>query len=117
MPVTGLDITSESDFAGGESFGDVGAYRLLEGTAHFVVDPLSPRNEAITDVELAPRDADGGVRFSSHFAMLRPADTDRGNGRVLFDVVNRGNRTVLSPSTASRGRPIPRLRRHPATAF
>ena len=44
MPVTGLDITSESDFAGGESFGDVGAYRLLEGTAHFVVAPLSPRN-------------------------------------------------------------------------
>jgi hypothetical protein len=96
MPVTRLDITSEGDFAGSESFGDVGSYRLLEGTAHFAVDPLSPRNEAITDIELAPRDSGGNVRFSSHFSALRPADPDRGNGRVLFDVLNRGNRTVLS---------------------
>jgi len=96
VPVTGLNIHSVSDFADGESFGDVGPYQLLQGSAHFAIDPLSPRNEAITDIELAPRDANGAVRFSSHFAMLQPVEPARGNGSVLFDVVNRGNKTVLS---------------------
>ena len=96
MPVTRLDTDRVSDFAEGESFGDVGPYQLVEGSVHFAIDPLSPRNEAITDIELAPRDANGAVRFSSHFAMLQPADPERGNGSVLYDVVNRGNKTVLS---------------------
>ena len=39
MAVVGLDITKRSPFADGESFGDVGSYELLEGTAHFSVDP------------------------------------------------------------------------------
>ena len=96
MAVVALDIVSTTPFAGGESFGEVGPYQLLEGTAHFAVDPLSPINEPITDIELAPRDAGGRVRFSSDFSMLRPADPDRGNHRMLFDVVNRGTKTAVS---------------------
>ena len=74
-----LDITNREPFADGQSFGDAGPYRLLEGDAHFAVAPLHPRNEAITDLELASRDDDGNVRFSAHFAMLQPADPERGN--------------------------------------
>ena len=95
MTVVNLDITSRVPFLGGKPFGDVGPYQLLEGTAHFAVDPLNPRNQAITDIEMAPRDAGGRVRFSADFAMLRPADLDRGNHRVLVDVLNRGRKTVL----------------------
>ncbi len=95
MPITELDITNDSAFADGEVFGDVGPYRLLEGTARFTIDPLAVQNQAITDVELAPRDADGKVAFSSDFAMLQPADPEKGNRRVLFDVINRGRKTVL----------------------
>ena len=95
MAVINLDITERSSFADGKSFGDVGPYTLLEGTAHFAVDPLHPNNEAITDIELAPREPDGRVRFSSHFSMLQPADPDRGRHRILFDVVNRGRKTVI----------------------
>ena len=95
MALVALDIARDSSYAGGRSFGDVGAYRLLEGTAHFAVAPLSPINEPITDIELAPRDSDGKVQFSSHFAMLRPVDGDRANRRILFDVVNRGNKTTV----------------------
>ena len=36
------------------------------------------------------------MRFSAHFAMLQPADPERGNHRILFDVVNRGNKSVLT---------------------
>ena len=96
MAVTELEITGRSPFAHGEAFGEVGPYELLEGVAHFAVDPLNDRNRAITDLELAPRDSGGKVGFSSHFAMLQPVDPDKGNRRILFDVVNRGRKTALS---------------------
>ncbi|MCI0794943.1 MAG: hypothetical protein J4O03_15875, partial [Chloroflexi bacterium] len=96
MAVTRIDISNRSNFADGASFDGVGPYELLEGTAHFAVDPLNQRNQAITDLELAPRDANGQVRFSADFAMLQPADPGQGNGRLLFDVVNRGRKTALS---------------------
>src|SRR5215510_15695387 len=69
VPVARLDITQHSPFMEGRPFGDVGPYQLLEGTVYFVIDPLHPCNAAITDIELAPRDATGKVSFSSHFAM------------------------------------------------
>lgn len=96
MPVTRLEIESITDFAGGESFGDVGPYQFMEGSVQFAVDPSSPRNDVVTDIELAPKDSDGAVRFSSDFAVLCPKDPDRANGRMLFDVLNRGNKTVMS---------------------
>ncbi|MCH7800867.1 MAG: hypothetical protein IIC24_04895, partial [Chloroflexi bacterium] len=86
MAVTQLEITSRTAFADGESFGDVGPYNLLEGTAHFTVDPDHPRNEAINDLKLAPRDSNGQVRFSAGFAMLQPADPENGNRRIIFDL-------------------------------
>ena len=96
MPVVTLDITHCSPFMEGRPFGDVGPYQWLEGMVHFAVDPLHPCNAAITDIELAPRDATGKVGFSAHFAMLQPLSPERGNRRLLFDVVNRGRKTVLS---------------------
>ena len=96
MAVTRLDIRNRSPFADGASFGDAGPYELVEGTVQFAVDPRSAHNEVITDIELAPRDAQGNVVFSSDFAMLRPVNPEKGNHRVLFDVVNRGRKTVLN---------------------
>ena len=96
MAITELEITNRTSFASGESFGDVGAYELLEGTAHYAVDPLHARNKGITDLNLAPRNSAGKVEFSADFAMLRPVNIDRGNRRILFDVVNRGRKTALS---------------------
>ena len=96
MAITELAIAKRSSFASGESFGDVGAYELLEGTAHFAVDPRNARNRGITDLDLSPRNGQGNVEFSADFAMLQPVITDRGNRRILFDVVNRGRKTALS---------------------
>ena len=103
MAITELEITNRSSFASGVAFGDVGPYELLEGTAHYTVDPLHARNQGITDLELAPRNSGGSVEFSSDFAMLQPVNIDRGNRRVLFDVVNRGRKTALTLN----GVPIP----------
>ena len=95
MPVTKIEITSRQSFAGGESFGDAGAYEQLDGTAHFAVNPRHPVNETVTDVALAPRDSDGAVAFSADFRVLRPVDPAKGNGRVLFDILNRGKPLAL----------------------
>ena len=102
MPVIRLDITSSTSFADGETFGEVGAYTHLKGTAHFAVDPLHANNQAITDIELAPRDEDGRVRFSADFEMLQPADPDLGRRSLVFDVVNRGRKTILGFNSAAR---------------
>ena len=95
MAVVSQEIKRRTPFEGGVSFGDVGSYELLEGTAHFSIDPLSDVNMPITDVGLAPRDPDGNVQFSSDFTLLCPADPKKGNGALLLDVVNRGNKTIL----------------------
>ena len=62
MAVTGFEIRSRSPLAGGVAFGEVGPYEHLEGIVHFGTDPNHPRNRGITDLSLAPRDADGMVR-------------------------------------------------------
>ena len=102
MPITRLDITSTTPYAGGQSFGEVGQYDHLKGRAYFSVDPLHPNNQAITDVDLAPRDEAGRVHFSADFEMLQPADPDRGRRSLIFDVVNRGRKTVLGFNSAPR---------------
>ncbi len=96
MAITELEITKRSSFASGENFGDVGPYELLEGTAHYAVDPSHASNQGITDLDLAPRNTAGKVEFSADFAMLRPVNGDQGNRRILFDVVNRGRKTALT---------------------
>ena len=80
MPVTKMEIASRQAFDGGRSFGDVGPYEQLDGTVHFAVDPANNANETVTDIGLAPRNADGLVEFSSDFRLLRPVDTACGNG-------------------------------------
>ncbi len=95
MPVTGFDIRLRRPLADSREFGQTGAYEELKGTLHFAIDPEHTANACITDVKLAPRNADGLVEFSADIAILLPVDRDRGNGRMLLDIVNRGNRVSL----------------------
>jgi hypothetical protein len=117
IAVTSLEISHRTPFHGGVSFGDVGAYELLEGTAHFAIDPLSDVNTPITDLEHAPRDPEGNVRFSSDFALLRPADPNKGNGSLLLDVVNRGNKTILKNFNSSDPNLQPHEQMQPGNGF
>ena len=95
MPVTKLEIKSREPFAGGQAFGGVGAYEQVDGVVHFSVDPEHPANETIADLKLAPRDGDGRVVFSSDFRVAQPVDPQRGNRRMLLDILNRGKATAL----------------------
>jgi hypothetical protein len=104
MPVTGFDVRLRRSLAGGKVFGDVGPYEELKGTLRFALDPKNAANERITDVALAPRDHSGRVEFESDVSILLPVDRPRASGRVMLDVVNRGN-TVAVPNFNRATRP------------
>src|SRR5688572_30184420 len=94
--VTRVEIAARYDAANGAAFGATGVYEQLVGKIFFEVDPANPRNRVIVDIDRAPRNAAGRVEMSADFAVLRPKDSTKGNGVALFDVANRGNRTVLT---------------------
>ena len=94
--VTRVEIQSRSDVLVGRPFGAAGSYEKLLGKIHFSVDPRNPHNRNIADLEKAPRNAKGLVESSSDLFVLRPKDPARGNGIVLFDVLNRGNKQLLT---------------------
>jgi alpha/beta hydrolase family protein len=91
-----VEIVSREPFAGGAEFGAAGAYEKLRGRALFMLDPAAATNRPITDLMLAPRNADGLVEFSAEFLVLRPAAIARRNGTLLYEVNNRGNIGILS---------------------
>lgn len=95
MPVIGFDVTRSELFADGTSFGDVGAYRRIEGIARYKVDPEHMANADITDLKLAERDANGRVLFDGDISMLVPDDLDNASGALMVEVPNRGNRIAL----------------------
>src|ERR1044072_3826208 len=69
-------------------------YEWVEATVDFAVDPALLANERIVDLDLAPRDADGLVRYDADLKLLRPVDG--GNGKLLFVVPNRGMPTYAT---------------------
>src|SRR5689334_25362632 len=91
MPVTRFEVTLRRPLAG------FPGYEELKGRLHFAIDPAHAANARITDVALAPRDAGGRVAWDSDVSILLPVDRARCSGRVLLDVVNRGN-TVAVPN-------------------
>jgi hypothetical protein len=101
MAVLSIDITSREPFAGGQPFEAGGAYEEIKGTLTYGVDPGHAANAGITDLQYAPRDAAGLVRFRSDFAILKPVDDAKRNGRLLVDVVNRGRKLIGSLNHAA----------------
>lgn len=88
--------TRTSPAFGGASFGDVGQYEQLDGTAYGEVDPKDPLNAIITDIQRAPRNSGGRVEYSMDISILKPVDMSRGNKTLLYDVVNRGNKGITN---------------------
>lgn len=95
MAIGRIEITSRQPFANGECFGDVGSYEQLDGTVYFAVDPVNPFNETVADLRLAPRSNTGEVHFYSDFRVLKPVNQEKGNGRLFFDILNRGRGPCL----------------------
>lgn len=95
-PEVRVEITSRATAFEGKVFGEHGDYEQIKGVVRFAIDPLAPENRGIVDLRQAPRDAAGMVRYEADFAILRPRMAARGRRVMVYDVVNRGNRLILS---------------------
>jgi Alpha/beta hydrolase domain len=93
--VTALEIKTRAQVLGGKTFGNTGAYEKIIGTLRFAIDPTHPLHRCITDIDLAPKNAEGRVEFSGDFYLLKPVDASKGNRRLLLDVCNRGRKVAL----------------------
>ncbi len=82
-------------FAEGTSFGSVGQYQRLDGTAYMEVDPFDPLNSHIVNISKAPRNDRGMVEFNAPFFILKPMQMDRGNAKIFYAINNRGNKLAL----------------------
>jgi len=90
--ITRIQITNtESPTFAGASFGSVGQFEKLTGTAYGEVDPHHPLNAIIQDIDLAPRNVRGMVEYSTDIYILKPIDMAKGNRMLFYHVVNRGN--------------------------
>ncbi|WP_369059815.1 alpha/beta hydrolase domain-containing protein [Caulobacter sp. 73W] len=92
-----IDVLERTALAGGAAFGQAGAYEKIRGRALVALDPYDKANAAIHDLDLAPRDADGKVRFFTDVLMLRPVAPGQspGAGAVIYDVNNRGSLAIM----------------------
>jgi hypothetical protein len=90
-----LHVLRREPFLDGKPFGDVGPYEKIVGVARFAIDPKNDRNRVIVDLDLAPRNADGKVEFEADVFILTPKDPSKGNGAILYDVNNRGNKLAV----------------------
>jgi len=105
--VVRLRIERREVVLNGRAFGAAGPYEKLVGKVDFGVDPNLPRNAMIVDLKLAPRNANGEVEASADFYMLKPVDPARGNGRLFYEVGNRGGKSILATFQKATGSPDP----------
>ncbi len=93
--ITSIEIERTEALAGGAAFGAVGCYVRMIGVARGEVDPIDPANHGIANIDKAPRNARGMVEYQTDIVILRPADPAKGNGRILYEVNNRGRKMLF----------------------
>jgi alpha/beta hydrolase family protein len=87
--VTRIIIDSTASISGQPS------YELLTGRAFGELDPNDAHNALITDIQLAPRNANGNVEYIASFRIRKPTDVGPASGVMWHDVPNRGGDVAL----------------------
>ena len=59
------------------------------------VDPNAPENVEIVNLDKAPKNANGRVSYSADLYILKPVDLSKGNSKIFYGVLNRGNKLDL----------------------
>src|ERR1043166_7025663 len=86
---------TESPAFEGQEFGSVGRYEKLTGHLFGEFDPASPENAAIVNLNKAPKNAAGHVEYRTDVYILKPVELERGNHKLFYGVLNRGNKVDL----------------------
>lgn len=95
-----LEVIAREPAFEGKQFGKVGSYELVRAVAHFRVDPRLPVNAGLANIHRAPVGDDGRVAFDTDVLILKPVDLERGNRRLVYEMVNRGR--PLGPALLNR---------------
>jgi len=90
-----LEIEIVEALADGASFGEAGAYERVVAVARGEVDPTVPANSGIALIDKARRNASGKVEYATSVFILRPKNPAHGNGRILYEVNNRGRKMLF----------------------
>jgi len=93
--ITRIEISRVEPVFDGVGFGHVGPYEKVVGRAFGEVDPDHPLNQGIVNIDKAPRNAAGRVEYAVDIYLLKPVDLRRGNQRIFYNVLNRGNKQAL----------------------
>lgn len=108
MPVAHFEILKQVSYEDGRPFGDVGSYERIDAIAHYIIDPENLANSSIIDLSHSKRNSDCQVEFTGDVTIIKPVDLANGNGALLVQVPNRGNRSVarlnltpVAPATSS----------------
>src|SRR5215468_884236 len=115
--VVRIEVKSRADLLTSKSFGPAGAYEKLSGKIYFAVDPRNGANLIIADIDKAPKNGSGKVEFSSDFYVIKPKELNRGNGTVLYEVSNRGNKGMLGFFDFAAASPDPQNASHFGDGF
>jgi alpha/beta hydrolase family protein len=91
--ITRITVTTyESPTFGGYSWPGVGQYEKIAGKAYGEIDPNNPQNAVITDLALAPRNANGNVEYAFDYYVLKPIDLSKGAHKMMYEPPNRGSK-------------------------
>jgi len=93
--ITSINIRSQAIIFGGASFGSVGQYEKLVGTAHGQVSAQASSNRNVVDLDRAPRNACGMVEYDVDLYIIRPVDPTKRSKTLLYEVLNRGRKLLL----------------------
>jgi hypothetical protein len=91
-----FEVTERSAVLQGKAFGATGPCERVVGRAYFEVDPNAPANQLIANIKRAQRNDRGQVAFFADFYVISPLDPKKGNGTLLFEVGNRGRKSLLT---------------------
>ena len=79
------------------------SYEELTGRAWGELDPHRSKNELITDIKRAPRNAHGKVEYIASFRIRKPTDMSLASGLMWHDVPNRGGNVNLTSDLIAAG--------------
>ncbi len=88
--VASVKITERHLIEDGRQFGDTGSYEQIEGEITFAFDPANPVNQVIVGLDRAKRNRRGMVEATGDLLIMRPTNSQLGNGVALIDIANRG---------------------------
>ena len=88
-------LSIESPTFDGRQFGEVGQYKKITAKATIAVDPQHRLNQGIVDIDIAPVNSDGLVEAVADVVILMPMDLEKGNKRIFYEVLNRGDKISL----------------------